>query len=154
MKALIIYDSQFGNTEQVARTIAKVFGSDGQLVKANQFEPDMLNGVDLLLIGSPIQAWQPTQSIKNLLAGLQAKDLSGLMAAAFDTGFASIFAGNAARRITRTLSKMGCTIIVPPERFIVVGTEGPLADNELDHAKRWAQKLINTVGQIRARRAA
>ncbi|MHB8840870.1 MAG: hypothetical protein ACYC56_03625 [Candidatus Aquicultor sp.] len=63
------------------------------------------------------------------------------MAAAFDTGFTSIFAGNAAKRIAQALQQAGFRLIVPPQRFIVTGAEGPLAEGELDKAKTWAQQI-------------
>lgn len=141
MKALIVYDSQYSNTQKVAEAIAKVFGSDGMIVKVDDFRPAMLRGVDVLIVGSPTHAWNYTPSIGSFLATLQSENVSGMYAAAFDTSYSSIFAGSAARRINKALKRMGNVMLTRPKRFFVIGTEGPLAKGELNKATRWAEKI-------------
>jgi hypothetical protein len=81
--------------------------------------------------------------------------LSGFRAAAFDTRFTEehinsikilpffvrIF-GYGAKPIADQLAKKGAEIIAPPEGFYVSDTEGPLLEEELGRAARWAEKLI------------
>ena len=57
MKALVIYDSRFGNTKQVARVVADTLGERGtvQLVPVNEVDGFEFEGVDLLVLGGPTQ---------------------------------------------------------------------------------------------------
>ena len=144
MKVLIVYDSQFGNTEKVAKAIATALGTkeDTHLAKADMVKPEDLEGLDALIVGSPIHAWGPTAKIKSFLKGLKPDTLSGIKAAAFDTGYKSRFAGSATKKIEKILRKAGCAIIVPGEKFIVISTKGPLAEGELDKAAAWVKNIV------------
>lgn len=154
MTALIVYDSKFGNTRKIAEVIGSVFGQGGRVVHVDDFNPEMLNGVDILIVGSPIHGWRPSEPTKRFLDKLQGQNLSGMAAAAFDTRLNSIFSGNAAKRIARALKQAGCRVVVPPQGFIVSGSEGPLAEGELDKAKDWAIRVIDASGQPATRRVA
>ena len=72
MKALIIYDSFFGNTQKIAETIAKSMDSKGTVpvIKVADVKPDDLLHLDYLLVGSPTRAFQPTQAITKLLKSI------------------------------------------------------------------------------------
>jgi flavodoxin len=144
MKILIVYDSQFGNTEKVAQAIAAALGKkgDSRLLKADMVKAGDLEGLDALIVGSPVHAWGPTAKTKSFLKGLEPDVLSGVKAAAFDTGFKSRLAGSATKKIEKQLKKAGCSIAVPGEKFIVTGNEGPLADGELDRATSWAKDIV------------
>ena len=62
MHVLIVYDSVFGNTERVARAIAEGLG--GQMgvrsERVGNVRDVMLDGLDLLIAGSPTRAFRPT----------------------------------------------------------------------------------------------
>jgi len=144
MKVLIVYDSKFGNTEKVAKAIATALGTkeDTHLAKADMVKPEDLEGIDALIVGSPVHAWGPTTKIKSFLKGLKPDALSGIKAAAFDTGYKPRLAGSATKKIEEMLKKAGCSIAVPGEKFIVTGNKGPLADGELDKASVWAKNIL------------
>jgi len=57
VKALVTYDSKLGNTEQVAQAIADTLGEEGvgQLISVDEADALELEGVDLLVLGSPTQ---------------------------------------------------------------------------------------------------
>ena len=143
MKVLIVYDSQFGNTEKVAKAIAVALGlkEDIHVLRVNTVKAEDTKGLDILIVGSPIHAWGPTKSIKSFMKSLRPEILSGVRAAAFDTGYPSRIAGSAAKSIEKALSKAGCSIVVPARKFIVTGNKGPLADGELDNAAAWAKEI-------------
>lgn len=144
MRVLVVYDSKFGNTYKVAESLASGFGEEAQLVHADTLTIDMLQEADVLIVGSPIQRWRPSPTIKVLLDELKADTPAGskpIKAAAFDTGFASVIAGNAAKKIYKALRKSGFKMLAPPERFIVTGTEGPLMRGELNRASVWGKLL-------------
>lgn len=143
MKILIVYDSQFGNTEKVAQAIAAAIGTkeDINLAKVDMVKPEDMESLDILIVGSPIHAWGPTKGMKSFVKSLKPEILSGVRAAAFDTGYPSRMAGSAAKKIEKALSKAGCSIAVPARKFIVTGNKGPLADGELDNASAWAKEI-------------
>ena len=144
MRFVIVYDSQFGNTEKVARAVTDTLSTkgDSRLIKVDMVIPADLDGIDALIVGSPVHAWGPTGKMKAFLKALKPGSLSGIKAAAFDTGFKPRIAGSAANKIEKALKKAGCSIAIPREKFVVTGNEGPLADGELDRVAIWAKDLL------------
>ncbi len=147
MHALVVYDSQFGNTERIAAAIADTLRTTGEvrLAHVDPAHPLDLEGVDLLLLGCPTQGWRPTVAMQALLADLTPQRLHGRAVACFDTRFQKPrwITGSAARRMATSLRRMGITLLVPPESFFVEGTEGPLLTGELGRAAVWARTLLN-----------
>ena len=70
------------------------------------------------------------------------KTASGTLAAAFDTRAGFKLAGGAAKGIARRLRGHGYKLAVPPEGFIITGTEGPLREGEPDRARAWGAALL------------
>lgn len=146
MNTLVVYDSQFGNTERIAQAIAGALRAVGQ-AQAIRVDPAHLaepRDVDLLILGSPTQGWRPTQAMQSFLARLTASSaLDGLAVAAFDTRFhkPGWLTGSAAKRMVGALRKAGLTPLLPPESFFVTSTQGPLEDGEIERAARWAVAL-------------
>lgn len=145
MNTLVIYDSEFGNTERVAQAIASGLraASYVQATPIRSFDPSQLENIDVLILGCPTQAWRPTQAIQSLLTRLPAERLDKMAVACFDTRFNKPrwLTGSAARRMGQLLRAMGVTLLVPPESFFVIGKEGPLVDGELNRATAWAREL-------------
>ena len=156
MKALVIYDSVFGNTEKIAHTIASSLGArmTADLLRAHEVTPERLAGLDLLVVGSPTRGFRPTEAVAELLKGIRSKSLKGVKVAAFDTRlkadeldsaglkFVVKTGGYAAKRIAAQLQKAGANFFVPPEGFYVEATEGPLKPGELERAAAWATSLL------------
>jgi len=146
MKTLIVYDSQYGNTEKIAQSIGEAIGS--QMVRVGYVSPTELIKFDLLIVGSPTHGGWYTPGVKGLLEALPL--LENLKVAAFDTRTVSIWNrllpfGYAAPRIARKLEENGGPILAPPEGFVVLGIEGPLKDGELERAAGWARGLASKV---------
>ena len=85
MKALIVYDSYFGNTLKIADEIAKVFGEDTHVILVNYIKSTDLKFVNLLVVGSPILGWKPSEKTQKFLALLTSGQLTGIKATTFDT---------------------------------------------------------------------
>jgi flavodoxin len=149
MHALVIYDSQFGNTERIAAAIADTLRTTGEvrLARVEAERPLDLEGVDLLILGCPTQGWRPTVAMQALLANLTPQQLHGRAVACFDTRFQKPrwITGSAARRMAASLRRMDITLVVPPESFFVDGKEGPLLTGELGRAAVWARTLLNRI---------
>ena len=155
MKALIVYDSFFNNTEQIARAIGEGLGGEGEvgIIRVSEAKPEQLPRVDILIVGSPTRAFRPSPATSAFLRGIPREGLVGVKVAAFDTGLAMddigspvlrflvrIF-GYAAKPISGKLKGKGGEVIVPPEGFFVAGTKGPLKEGELQRAADWGKRI-------------
>ncbi len=149
MKALVIYDSVYGNTEKIARAIAEALTPSGEVkvLRPGEVDHSELQSVDLLIVGSPTQGGRPTKAIQDFLNKLPESAIKGVNVAAFDTRFSTklvaIF-GYAAGKIANSLKTKGSTLILPPEAFFVKGKEGPLKEGELERAAGWAKRILES----------
>ena len=147
MKALIVYDSVYGNTEKIARAIAEAItpSDEVKVVGAGEANPSELESIDLLIVGSPTHGGRPTPAVQNLLN--KVPKLQGIKVAAFDTRIPTklvrVF-GYAAGRIANNLKKKGSTLIASPEGFFVTGGQGPLKEGELERAAAWAKGILES----------
>ena len=152
MKALVVYDSVFGNTEKVAQAMGTALECEARRI--TEVTPEQLAGLDALIVGSPTQAFQALKPVKAFLKSIPAGSLKGVKVAAFDTRmdvkevnnavltvFAKAF-GYAAEPIGKQLVKKGGVQAVPPEGFIVNGEKGPLRDGEQERAAAWAKRIL------------
>ena len=160
MKVLIVYDSIFGNTGQIAQAVGNALGSqeDVEILRVGNVKPEQLTGLKLLIVGSPTRGFRPTPAVTDLLKSIPKNGLKGVKVAAFDTRFtmdeieSSVFIlpilvnifGYAAKPIADRLKKKGGELIIPPEGFFVEGVEGPLKEGELERAADWARQIIAT----------
>ena len=134
MKALVVYDSMYGNTEKIAEALAAGLENgmvEVDIVKADMVKFDDLNAFDLLCVGSPVHAWSASKPVKEFLERLKSmKGLTGKKAFAFDTKFSEgKLAGSAGGKIEKELKGLGLIIVKPSESGIVKGWKGPLAEN-------------------------
>jgi flavodoxin len=141
MRTLVVYDSNFGNTKLIADEIASELKPDSRSVSVNDIKPNDLENLDLLVVGSPINAWRPTQRILWFIYKLHASKNKNLTVAAFDTRVRSIVSGNAAKKIARALTDRQFKLIEKPTGFYVSGKQGPLMQGEIQRAKDWAKSL-------------
>jgi len=149
MKAYIIYDSTYGNTEKIAQAIGK--GLTGE-VKVLRIGEANLTTCNLLIVGSPVHGGRATPELDAFIKQIPANSLAGVSVAAFDTRFEAEEQGvglrilmsvirYAAPRIAKTLEKKGGILVAEPEGFIVENKEGPLKQGELERATQWATQL-------------
>jgi flavodoxin len=156
MKILVLYDSLYGNTYQIAQAIASQLGSQEEvaLLCPAELDSSQLSGLRLLVVGSPTQRFRATPALSSWLKAIPKNSLHGVKVTAFDTRltekqinatpvlpfFVRIY-GYAARPIAELLKKKGGELILPPEGFYVEGMEGPLLPGELERAGEWAQQI-------------
>jgi flavodoxin len=147
MKALIVYDSAYGNTEQIARAIGDALGSqeDVETLRASGVNPEQLKGLKLLIVGSPTQRGRATAAIQDFLNKVTEPAIKGINVAAFDTRLSTklvgIF-GYAAGRIADSLKRKGGTLLASPAGFFVKGKKGPLKEGERERAAGWAKQIM------------
>lgn len=169
-RAVVVFESMFGNTEAVARAIADGL-SDGLPVDVVPVTaaPAALDGdLALLVVGGPTHAFGmsragtredavkqggrpdggPERGLREWLSHLR-RGTAQAPAAAFDTRIKKRgVPGSAARGAQKQLRRLGFPIAAPAESFYVKGTSGPLLDDELARAREWGARLA---GQFRTR---
>lgn len=149
MNTLIIYDSQYGNTERIAQSIAGALREYGQVraIRVGSAQPADLQGTNLLIVASPTQGWKATPATQSFVNRLSREQFRGVAVASFDTRFkkARWLTGSAAAQIAKLFQRIGVSLLVPSESFFVDGTEGPLLPGEVDRAATWAGMLASKV---------
>ena len=152
MHVLVVYDSMYGNTEKVAQAIGTAIGAT--VLHVNQVKEEHLTGLDILIVGSPTQAFQPIKPVKTFLKDLPAGSLKGVKIASFDTradlgevgskllSFLVKLFGYAAEPIQAKLVRKGGIKVTTPAGFFVHGKEGPLKEGEVERAIQWAKQIL------------
>ncbi len=122
MRACVIFDTRYGNTEKIAKSFEtglKEAGIQTICVNAKDVAVDSLMRCDLICVGAPTEAFTASKPMKEFLAKLKSIDLSGKCGFAFDTKLDSRFFGSAAKFIEKELSNKGLQIIAPCESALV-----------------------------------
>lgn len=165
MKAVVVYESLWGNTAAIAHAIAAGIGEKARCLSTGEATPEAIKGADLIVAGSPVLAFRmPSEKVRanlhNETAAPHPPDLShppmqqwlktvppgqGRSAAAFDTRARGPF-GSASPAIAKSLVKQGYQAIGKPQGFIVTGKYGPLRDGEIDRAREWGAELATLLG--------
>lgn len=107
-----------------------------------------LEGIDLLVVGTPTMGGRAKPELQAFIDEIEDGGLKGVRVAAFDTRFLEekqVFwlralmrkIGYAAPKVLVSLEAKGGKRVGEPEGFIVVGKSGPLADGEIERAKKW-----------------
>lgn len=160
MKAVVVYESLWGNTAAIARAIAEGLGQDARALSTAEATGAVLKGVGLLVVGAPVLGFSlPTEAVregirKDPTTASKAPDLSHppvrewLKTLPSGTGRAAAFEtriwwspGGATAAIIRGLKRAGYLPAGKNRRFIVTGKYGPLRDGELARARAWGQEL-------------
>jgi hypothetical protein len=160
MKSLVVYESFYGNTQAIAEAVSEGLGRHGQAraVSVGDADPQVLNTVDLLVVGAPTHAWglprAKTRASVQSSGADETKPLvrdwlgeipagAGRPAVAFATRFDKprLLTGSAARTITRRLHRAGWSSASEPMSFFVTASSGPLEDGEIAKAKAWGDHL-------------
>lgn len=166
MRAVVVYESLWGNTAAIASAIAEGIGGGTVALSTAEATAEKLEGADLIVAGSPILGFTlPTDSMRagvgsGLPASVAAPDLSHpsmrnwLARVPHGTGRFATFEtrvkgpwGNAVKSIARSLAATGRTPVANGEAsmaFIVTGKYGPLRDGEQDRARAWGTELANS----------
>jgi flavodoxin len=160
MKAIVVYESHWGNTAAIARAIAEGIGPEAAVLTTSDAVGAALADVDLIVAGAPILGFSlPTEDmLKGLNKEAVAPDLSHpsmrswLASLPGGKGRSTAFEtriwwspGGSTKAILRELEKAGYATLVEAERFIVKDRYGPLKEGELERAKQWGAKLAQAM---------
>jgi flavodoxin-like protein len=168
MRALVVYESMYGNTRVIAGNIADGLRADYEvtLVPVAEATPELVAGADLVVAGAPTHLHRlSTTSSRRTAAEAAAKEGSGLgidpdaggpgmrewlkdlghrdgLAAAFDTRVngVAVFTGRASRPIAKLLKRHGYRLVAAPQSFLI-SSHNTLLDGEAGWARRWGMTL-------------
>jgi flavodoxin I len=145
MKVLIIFDSYYGNTNLIALAIKDALEEYCDVIAKKYDEETIINleGIDLLIVGSPTQHRKATLPIQQFLSDLKKLELKNFPTIVFDTRYKeSIWkSGSAGKYIAKRIKKSGCKLIMPPESFFVTIEDGNLEEYESRRASNWAKEI-------------
>lgn len=175
MRVLVVYESMFGSTRQIAEAIGMGLTAEADgVVVAVADAPTSLEDFDLVVVGGPTHAWSMSWPSTRRSTPLRvAKPDSGLVlepgantgpgvrdwinsvhrpqvkAAAFDTRINSpaLFTGRASKGIARQLARHGLSMVVPPESFLV-NKGSHLLPGELERACTWGANLTAVIDRV------
>ena len=162
MKALVVYESMFGNTEAVARAVSEGVGEtmDVSLREVSTAPAPITDLVDLVVVGGPTHAFSLSRPSTRADAiekgathgeadtglrewiGQLRKGPHSECVAAFDTRADKVrrLPGSAARKAAKLLRVDGYTS-VGTESFYVSDVSGPLLPGEVERAAAWGSRL-------------
>ncbi|MEO6145309.1 MAG: flavodoxin/nitric oxide synthase [Dermatophilaceae bacterium] len=163
MKALVVYESMFGNTEEVAQAIASGLSEylDVDLAEVTTAPATFAETLGLIVVGGPTHVFSlsrpstrqdaikqgathgsPQLGLREWLEDLHRAGHSEHVAT-FDTRVSKVrhLPGSAAKGAARYALKLGYTAVAPAESFYVDDVSGPLLEGELERARAWGERL-------------
>ena len=168
MRAIVIYESMYGNTHTIADAIGRglATGNEVSVVPVADAPPDLLGEADLVVAGGPTHVHGMTGARSRQAAAEAAhKDGSGLTlephvqgpglrdwfgtvghfhgcGAAFDTRLdgPAVLTGHASKAIAKLLDRHGLTEIAAAQSFLVT-KDNQLRPGEEDRAEQWGREL-------------
>jgi flavodoxin len=141
MKTLVLFDSNLGNTKKIAETIAGELGNNTEVKSIDGLDKQQWQGVDFLIVGSPIIGWKPTERMQGFLNGLKVGELNGIKATTFDTRVKLFIHGDAKEKLAKKLQSLGAEIFTESQAFYVKGKQAYLLEGEIERAKEWAKTI-------------
>jgi hypothetical protein len=169
MKAVVVYESLWGNTAAVAAAIAGGLGEGARAISTADATAEAIAGADLVVAGAPLLGFSlPTEKMldgiranpglgapppdlshplmRTWLAGPAAAlgRASKPLAAAFETAI-WWSPGSSAKTILKELEAVGCRPLAKGHRFVVGAKYGPLRKGELEAAREWGTELARLV---------
>ena len=173
MRGVVVYESMFGNTHEVAEAIARGMAPALEVVvlPVAQATAERLEGIDLLVVGGPTHAHslsseatrkgapqyveksdgdlhlEPDYEGPGLRDWFRTLPAHPVRAAAFDTraDISALLSGRASKGIASRLKKHGCELVVAPESFLVTKANH-LVLGEHERALAWGATLATYVG--------
>jgi hypothetical protein len=167
-KALVVFESMFGNTEQIAQAVAEGLRTSMSVDVTEVIDApaELPADISLIVVGGPTEALSMSRTktradavrqggrpgredygIRDWIEGLPSRR-SNAKLATFDTKIDKMrrLAGSAAKGAARAGRHHGFDLALPPEDFFVHDTAGPLVEGELDRARAWGQRLGELMG--------
>jgi len=165
MRALVVYESLWGNTEKVARAIGDALASHGTVdIFDSDAAPSSTDGYEILVVGAPTHAFsmsrrstradavkshaaphEPVKGVREWLADLHRPSVK-TPTLVFDTRVDQPrLPGSAAKAARHDLHDLGFDTSVLQQTFRVHGYEGPLLEGEIQRAIAWVSENLTSL---------
>lgn len=167
MRAMIVYESMFGNTRDIADAVAlglRIHDVEVTAVEVGEASAGLSGDLDLLVVGAPTHALSLSRTQTRESAAEQAEEPlvsagtgvrewletlpkgAGRRVATFDTHVDKKIPGSASKAARKRLRRLGFRPVVPAESFYVSDMQGPLVDGEVERARAWGTRLAVAIG--------
>ena len=148
-RALIIYESKYGNTrlvgEKIAEGIRKASGVEPEVRELKELNPEGLIEFDAIVIGSPNHMGGATRGIRKFIDGLAGLTFKGnKLAAVFDTYMGKDFE-KAVKKMEKQIAGRApsLSLAAPGLSIRVEGMKGPIAEGELPRCQNFGITIGN-----------
>jgi menaquinone-dependent protoporphyrinogen IX oxidase len=146
-KAIVVYDTKYGNTKKVAEDIASGIKDEGievSLKGVKETTKDEVSNYDLLVLGAPTHINHAKKDTKKFLKKLKGTNLSSVKFAAFDTRITNAKKG-ASMKIESVLAELGATKLQDGLTIWVTGMKGPLEEASEEKSKTFGSELAKKI---------
>ena len=170
MRAIVIYESMFGNTHAVAQHIAEGIEAvfEAAVVPVHDATSEQLAAADVVVVGGPTHVHGMSsersragavdmatkdddleldpdaygQGLRDWFDALADGGGAGRLAAAFDTRVhgSTLLTGQASKGIAKRLASHGFELVIDPESFFV-DKSSHLEAGEVDRATAWGHRI-------------
>lgn len=141
-RCIVIFDSKYGNTEKIARSLEtglKGMGFETACINVKDVAVDSLEQFDLICVGGPTQYRTTSPPMQTFLSNLKTAKVAGKQGFAFDTRRDSYFAGSAAANIEERLREIGLKIVMPRSSAIIVSSEVEKKKSDFENKDEWKE---------------
>jgi len=145
-KAIVVYESKYGNTKLVAETVIEgmreVSGVETVLSELKEVDLNQFTEFDAILVGTPNHIGSATRSIRKFIDKLGKLNLEGNLTAVFDTYLGGDFE-KAVKKMEKQISEKvpGLKLVAPGLSIRVEGMKGPITEGELPKCKEFGVKI-------------
>ncbi len=172
MRALVVYESLWGNTAALGRAVAAGLGSDARALSTSESTAESLSGADLLVLGAPVHSYGLPEFVA-IQAGREPQHgadgatpdserrfmrdwLGGLPpvgppTAVFEIRIENLEGEGGAGEVLEALSTRGYRLVAPAESFrmerlpMAFGPGAWMRPEELERARKWGARLAEIV---------
>jgi menaquinone-dependent protoporphyrinogen IX oxidase len=148
MKGIVIYDSSFGNTRNIAEAISETLKTSGievDSVYVKKVKELRANDYNFLVLGSPTRFGTMSFTMKGFLEKMNSEQWLNKPFAAFDTELLNNIEkgeGSAAEKISIKLREKQMKQLLPVLKAVVLKIRGvSLKEGEIERAKEYARTL-------------
>ncbi len=147
-KAMVVYESRYGNTKRVAEAIVRgmqrVEGTEPTLSEIKAVDANAIPNYDAVVIGGPTHMGGPTRGVKKFIDKLSKLSLGGKQFAVFDTYLGGDFE-KAAKKMEQRIREKAPTMKMAASvlSIKVEGMKGPIVEGELPKAEEFGAKIAS-----------
>jgi hypothetical protein len=161
MRAVVVYESLWGNTAAIAHSIAEGLGQGTPVLRTDQATAAVVADADLIVVGAPVLGFSlptedmlrsigsnpgsaptpPDLSHPSLRSWLDSLPAGHGRSASFETRIRGPFPGGSVKTITERLEAAGYPAITRGTPFFVKGKYGPMRGGEIERAREWGAEL-------------